>query len=60
MPDYEKMYGILFNAITDALEHLGRRAWKPAVEVLEEAQGRTEDLYAGGEQKMAAAPTQGS
>ena len=29
MPDYKKMYYTLFNAVTDALEHLYQREWAP-------------------------------
>lgn len=45
MPDYEKMYHILFNAITDSLRKLEKGDSKEAVRLLMEAQQQTEELY---------------
>lgn len=45
MPDYQKMYLELFNAITDALEELNRLNIGAATERLLRAQTDTEDLY---------------
>lgn len=47
MPDYKKMYLILFNAITDALEALNTQKFVLASTRLIEAQQRTEALYIG-------------
>ena len=44
MPDYRKMYCLLFNAITDALEQMGKDPAK-ARELLMSAQQQTEELY---------------
>lgn len=44
MPDYEKMYYTLFNAVTDALEHLYQREWGSAAR-LERAQQETEEQF---------------
>ena len=45
MPNYEKMYYTLFNAITDALRLLEREKNHDAVAVLMAAQCQTEELY---------------
>lgn len=45
MVDYEKLYHILFNAITDALELIEQRSYGSAERALEAAQRRTEELY---------------
>lgn len=45
MPDYEKMYHILFNAITDALRELDAGRTEVAALLLMEAQRETEKLY---------------
>ena len=50
MPDYQKMYGVLFNAITDALEHMGKNPAK-ARELLMSAQQQTEELYISAEER---------
>ena len=47
VPDYKKMYLILFNAITDALEALNTQKFVLASTRLIEAQQRTEALYIG-------------
>lgn len=44
MPDYQKMYCVLFNAITDALEEMERNV-DTAKERLISAQQQTEELY---------------
>lgn len=45
MPDYQKLYSILFNAITDTLEDLGKQNYGMAAERLMHAQLTTEVLY---------------
>lgn len=44
MPDYQKMYCVLFNAITDAIEEMGRNV-DTAKERLILAQQLTEEIY---------------
>lgn len=45
MSDYQKLYSILFNAITDTLEDLGKQNYGMAAERLMHAQLTTEALY---------------
>ena len=45
MPDYEKMYHMLFNAITDALEELKEKAPDAAADTLRQAQCDAEEMY---------------
>ena len=45
MPDYKKMYLMLLNAITDALEELGEDAPDAAAELLRQAQCDAEEMY---------------
>lgn len=45
MPDYQKLYSILFNAITDTLEDLRKQNYGMASERLMHAQLTTETLY---------------
>ena len=45
MPDYQKLYHILFNEITDALEELEGGDEKSAARRLRCAQRKTEDIY---------------
>ena len=45
MPDYQKMYTTLFNAITDALEELEKQNVGLAREMLIAAQQKTEEMY---------------
>ena len=45
MADYRKMYAVLFNAITRALEQLERRNVTGAEEILRKAQMDTEEIY---------------
>lgn len=45
MPDYQKMYAVAFNAMSDALEELDKLNVGAAKKVLREAQNRTEELY---------------
>lgn len=45
MSDYQKLYSILFNAITDTLEDLGKQNYGTAAERLMHAQLTTEALY---------------
>ena len=43
--DYEKMYHLLFNAITDALEHLDAQNYGKAKGTLIAAQQKAEEIY---------------
>ena len=45
MPDYEKMYHLLFNAITDALEQIEQQNFGSAKELLIAAQQQAEEIY---------------
>lgn len=45
MPDFERLYHILFNAMTDALRKLEAGEPREAARLLMEAQRRTEELY---------------
>ena len=45
MPDYQKMYTTLFNAITDALEEIEKQNIGLAREQLIAAQQLAEDIY---------------
>ena len=45
MPNYQKMYTTLFNAITDALEELEKQNVGLAREMLIAAQQKTEEMY---------------
>ena len=50
MPDYEKMYLLLFNAVTDALEDIAACNYGAARERLISAQQRTEEIYISAEE----------
>lgn len=45
MPDFERLYHILFNAMTDALRKLEAGETLEAARLLMEAQRETEELY---------------
>lgn len=45
MPDYQKMYTTLFNAITDAIQSIQQNNYGIAAEILIRAQQKTEELY---------------
>ena len=45
MEDYTKLYHLLFNAITDALEQMNAQNFGNAKETLVSAQQKAEDLY---------------
>ena len=45
MPDYQKLYTLLFNAFTDALEDLQKMNFGSARERLFQAQVQAEELY---------------
>ena len=47
MPDYQKMYTTLFNAITDALEDMQKQNIGLAQDRLIAAQQLAEDIYIG-------------
>lgn len=48
MIDYEKMYFILFNAITDALNEMDNLNFGSASNVLKQAQRVSEEMYIEG------------
>ena len=43
--NYEKMYHLLFNAITDALEQMQKQNLGSAKDLLTTAQQKTEEIY---------------
>ena len=45
MPDYEKLYSALFNAITDALAQLEEQNYGISAEILRRAQREAEERY---------------
>lgn len=47
---YQKMYYRLFNAITEAMQHILRMEYAQAYSILQEAQAETEELYLTGEE----------
>ena len=47
MPEYEKLYHLLFNAITDALEEIENQNYGEAAELLRKAQSDAEEVYIG-------------
>ena len=49
MPDFEKMYYLLFNAITDALAHMDATNYGLAAVCLKTAQTESEELYISAE-----------
>lgn len=42
---YEKMYHILFNAITDAMDMIETRKYQEAMTILEQASREAEEVY---------------
>ena len=48
MPDYQKMYLLLFNAITDALEEMKNQNYGEAAILLRKAQSDAEEVYIEG------------
>lgn len=50
MPDYEKMYKIIFNAVTDAIDMIDELEIKEAKEILKASQIKTEELYIDSEE----------
>ena len=48
MTDYKSLYHLLFNAITDSLEALGRLDVPAAVQLLEQAQIKAEEIVIEG------------
>ena len=43
--DYEKMYYLLFNAVTDSLRQMEAMNFGTAAEILKQAQIRCEEIY---------------
>ncbi len=50
MSDYQKMYTMLFNAITDAIESIQHHNAAMAEKILIQAQQKTEELYISAEE----------
>lgn len=50
MPDYKKLYLILFNAISDAIGALSQQNFGQALEILQKAQIRTEAMVVEGDE----------
>ena len=55
MPDYQKMYTTLFNAITDAIESIRLGSYDSAEDILIHAQQQTEELYIAAEEYRSSA-----
>ena len=53
MVDYEKMYLLLFNKITDALAELEKRNYGEAVDILQTAQKEAEEIYMASDGRQA-------
>ena len=51
MPDYQKMYTCLYNAITDALSNVEQCKYSLAIEILIHAQQETEEIYISSRQE---------
>ena len=49
MVDYEKLYFMLFNSITDALNEMDKLNFGNASDVLKKAQANSEETYVNGE-----------
>ena len=47
--DYQKLYHILFNAVTDVLESMAEQNFGQAAACLRQAQQTCEEFYIGGE-----------
>lgn len=47
---YKKMYYRLFNALTEAMEHMLRMEYEEAYRILEKAQIDAEEIYLEGDQ----------
>ena len=45
MADYEKMYYLLFNAVTDSLRQMEAMNFGTAAEILKQAQMECEEMY---------------
>ena len=45
MPDYEKLYHLLFNAVTDSLRQMEAMNFGAAAEMLKQAQMDCEEIY---------------
>ena len=56
MPDYEKMYHLLFNAITDALEQIESQNYGNAKAQLISAQQKAEEIYITAKNKKSSTP----
>lgn len=54
MTDYKKLYHLLFNAITDALDGIDRLELTAAVQRLKDAQIQAEELVIDGEENGSA------
>ena len=45
MPDYEKLYYSMFNAVSEALEQLIKQNYGNGITLLKEAQWKCEEVY---------------
>lgn len=45
MPNYQKLYTLLFNAFTDTIEQLNMQNYGNAREIMMQAQKEAEELY---------------
>ena len=59
MEDYTKLYHLLFNAITDALEQMNAQNFGSAKETLVSAQQKAEDIYITAEDSKRRSPERG-
>ncbi len=50
MTDYQKMYLLLFNRITNALDELEKRNYGNATDILKNAQQEAESIYISAEE----------
>ncbi|MBP3634270.1 MAG: hypothetical protein J6J43_06830 [Oscillospiraceae bacterium] len=48
--NYQKLYTAMFNAVTNAIEHMEHQNYGKALEELKTAQINAEDLYIGAEE----------
>ena len=59
MEDYAKLYHLLFNAITDALEQMNAQNFGSAKETLVSAQQKAEEIYITAENYKRSSPERG-
>ena len=59
MEEYKKMYLLLFNAITDALEQMEQQNYGTAKDLLITAQQKAEEIYITAESSKSSSPARG-